>query len=48
MYNNPGSIAGGALAATGLMAQSLWTALGAFALISAGVALRRIAPEPKA
>jgi LPXTG-motif cell wall-anchored protein len=48
MYNNAGSMVGGTLAATGLMAQSLWMVLGAFALISAGVALRRMAPREQA
>lgn len=49
MYNNVGSVvAGSSLAMTGTAAQSVWMILGAFALISAGVALNRVAPRVQA
>lgn len=46
MYNNPAvpATAGSTLAFTG--SNSVWLALGAFALIAAGMAIIRILPKP--
>ena len=53
MYNAGAPLAGsaagaGTLAATGMGADSVWMVLGAFALISAGMALARVAPKRQA